>query len=45
MCGICGKLNFDGRPVDESLIRKMLNKYFERTRDGKLLLRKAMEQY
>jgi len=23
MCGICGKLNFDGRPVDEGLIRKM----------------------
>ncbi|MEW5766968.1 MAG: asparagine synthase (glutamine-hydrolyzing) [bacterium] len=23
MCGICGKLNFDGQPVDESLIRKM----------------------
>ncbi|MDI6794125.1 MAG: asparagine synthase (glutamine-hydrolyzing) [bacterium] len=23
MCGICGKLNFDGRPVDEAFIRKM----------------------
>jgi asparagine synthase (glutamine-hydrolysing) len=35
MCGICGKLNFDGQPVDETLIRRMEDVLFHRGPDGR----------
>jgi asparagine synthase (glutamine-hydrolysing) len=35
MCGICGKLNFDGRPVGETLIRRMEDVLFHRGPNGR----------
>ena len=33
MCGICGIINLDGRPVDENLIRRMMSKIKHRGPD------------
>lgn len=33
MCGICGIINFDGKPVEESIIKKMMVKIKHRGPD------------
>lgn len=38
MCGICGKINFNGKPVEESIIRAMMKKIKHRGPDDEGVL-------